>query len=546
MIILNLTLAILLYNSIASIFIGNNIFYCGLVGFSGKKDSKFNLDKIKLLLMINQDRGRDSFGYYTPSSGVIKDTGKVEDFMIKEGFDIPQSDTLISHLRWSTVGFSNKNNAHPFQFGNVVLAMNGTLSNHWKLCQSYELSLGDFNVDSEVLTAMINKDQNYSALEKVIGSCAVIFTNTDNGRVYCYRNSDRPLYMGYIKGNMYMSSTENPLKIIGCNDVSQFVEDYLYEISNGVINNKFKIKRALEPIKEIAPVINLPASSGNTKFYHELDWSKVNTKDLIGWWLKPKHSMSANNGLLICYDYHYQVVDNVNHNTYEIVIIDHNKQRCVVGKYTFDNKIRIIQVNDHVFATEEITYLNSNNKLFCQEGDMLIVTYKGYDFIVCKNLKSNLTIRIDKFNELVRYASILESEEYMIENFDIENQIFKSDEEVALSNEEAPDKYSITTYANLEDKDEELTNAYLNNISLSPSESFQLEVNNAEMISYEDLVDYTINGISDILEQLEECKQSKDGNYLIANAKILMNNYESQYKVLLQAEIEAEDEHYAN
>lgn len=206
---------------------------CGLVGFNGPKDKKFNLDKVKLLLMMNQQRGEDSFGFYTPEIGVVKDTGKIELEMSRPSFNLPISNTLIGHVRKSTVGATNKKNAHPFNYGNIVLAMNGTLSNCWDLLREYNFDLKDFDVDSQILTAMLNVDQSSIPFTKIIGGCAVIYTDTNNGKVYVYRNNERPLYRGNLDGGMYFSSIESSLKIIGCADVKEFKEDILYEIIDG-------------------------------------------------------------------------------------------------------------------------------------------------------------------------------------------------------------------------------------------------------------------------------------------------------------------------
>jgi len=140
---------------------------CGLTGFSGKK--KFNKDKVKSLMLWNSlERGKDSTGIYTPLNGLLKEADEAYKFLIKTKFE--EDRLFIGHVRASTVGAKSKENAHPFMEENIILAHNGTLTNHWALCHKYKLSMQDYNVDSHVIAAILGKEKNFNVIKEIDGA----------------------------------------------------------------------------------------------------------------------------------------------------------------------------------------------------------------------------------------------------------------------------------------------------------------------------------------------------------------------------------------
>jgi len=223
---------------------------CGILGAAFPTGSKYNKDKINLLTYYNQERGKDSLGYYNNIGGITKKIGKPVDLMASKSIDIEEDSILIGHVRAATVGSVLEKNAHPFIEGSLVLAMNGTLSNHSTLCTKYGFEIKDFDVDSHILCAIINKEKNFNVLSEMIGGCALIMYETEKHGMYIYRNTDRPLYRGKLDGGMYFSSTDTPLKVIGCDSIKEFKQDYLYTIKEGKIISVEKIKR-FEPPKPV-------------------------------------------------------------------------------------------------------------------------------------------------------------------------------------------------------------------------------------------------------------------------------------------------------
>lgn len=499
MIIINSILIFMLYNFIFGNY-KSNILYCGMVGFSGSPDKKLNEDKIKLLLFANQDRGRDSIGYYTKESGIIKYLGKAEDVISKKDFNIPESNLFIGHLRAATVGSVNTNNAHPFQYGNIVLAMNGTLSNHWDLCRMYKFTFKDFDVDSQVLAAMLNNDQNKEPLTMIIGGCATIYTNTNTNTLYCYRNSDRPLFRGVIDGCMYISSLETPLKMIGCENVKEFKQDILYEIKDGKVLTNIKIKRATIEVSNNINVVTKTINYYNTK-----------SEDLIGLFLEPRRDFYIN-GLSFKKGYMYEVIDNIKNNHYEIGVLNNNSY-VIVSKYMFSEHLPIISIGDHVFGLIDLFYTDTKLPVG-KQGDLYHVKSLKNGWYYCKNLSNNKEVSVT--NQHVRYATKLEVDEYMLKTglfsaCNVDNNSCK----------------------NLNKDNEAIV------LTLPKTEEviFNEQIKETEYDSYEDLVSFTLGEIQDLATDIEELTINTDTLVKVNNIKTLIDNYMLKCNDFLEEEV---------
>jgi len=245
----------------------NSQLSCGLVGFSSI-DYYFSKDKIAQLLYWNQERGKDATGIYSPDTGLKKSLKKAEDYLAEDFWaDIKEDITFIGHVRQATYGANNINNCHPFQYGNIVLAHNGTLDLPWVLCNNLGLNSMDYQVDSQVLAASLNKEQNIRCLSKFEGAAAIIFTDTNTPDIlYVYRNKERPLFRGIGEEGMYISSIEKSLKAIGCRDIKEFKEDYFYTIKEGKVKSHQKIVKSPFP----STIIKSNASNTNRQRYRHI------------------------------------------------------------------------------------------------------------------------------------------------------------------------------------------------------------------------------------------------------------------------------------
>ena len=272
---------------------------CGIVCFSGK--SNFNQDKINLLLYWNyKERGSDATGFYTPKTGLLKNCDKAEDFLVSQKDKLVPDTMLIGHVRQGTVGKQNPSNAHPFEYkmegktGTIIGLQNGTLTNHHKLANEYSLAHKDWDTDTQVLYQCMAKDCNPKVITKLEGSAALVWTDTsikNNTTLYVYRNSERPLYYGYLPEGMYISSIEKSLKVIGCTDIKQFDTDTLFIIKDGVITKENKVV-----------VKKKPEANNNTYGYSSYSSTPSARKasNLKDQWLKADNNYDRAYGKDVC------------------------------------------------------------------------------------------------------------------------------------------------------------------------------------------------------------------------------------------------------
>lgn len=232
---------------------------CGLIGYSGA--GNYSAQNLKILMILNAiDRGADATGFYNPEQGLVKAAEHAKIFLTKT--PILNSDVFIGHVRAKTVGVNSDANAHPFSYKNVVLAHNGTLTNHYSLLEQYGLNMSDFNVDSQCVAGMLDVSMgscdynNFDPLDyfkpitQIEGFAAFLFKdkrdliNNRPSRLFAYRNDDRPLSYGFDENhNMYISSIEGPLEALGLIDITSFDSNTVYEIENGEIISETVLPR---------------------------------------------------------------------------------------------------------------------------------------------------------------------------------------------------------------------------------------------------------------------------------------------------------------
>lgn len=232
----------------------NNIAYCGLIGFSSKKGQKFDINKIKLLFMYNQERGTDASGIWTPVNGTHKTTDKASKFLATKFSEITPDCSLIGHVRSGTSYKTFVSAAHPFEGDNCVLAHNGTLTNTTALANKYNLT--QTGTDTELLHKIMEGNFNNKILTQIDGTASLLVADKgvklkrgqENSFLLAFRlNNERPLFYGFCEEGMYISSLEESLNAINCTDIKEFDTNTLYTIFEGGIINESKIPS--RPIK---------------------------------------------------------------------------------------------------------------------------------------------------------------------------------------------------------------------------------------------------------------------------------------------------------
>jgi len=186
---------------------------CGLVGLAGDLAHK-DEGTLKRLLIFDTLRGLDSTGV-----AVVRNTGAVniakaashpfdlfETKRFTSAVDGYNSKVFIGHNRAATTGAKTTLNAHPFQYGSITGAHNGTLERAcWK---NLEKELGEeFDVDSQALFAAIDEfgiEDTITMIEEgrtsSTGAWALTWYDSTDDTLNFLRNKHRPLWLSYEEG----------------------------------------------------------------------------------------------------------------------------------------------------------------------------------------------------------------------------------------------------------------------------------------------------------------------------------------------------------
>lgn len=150
---------------------------CGIYGWDLSRIN-VEIEKKAMLAAIlavgNDGRGGDAHGFWTPSY-VLKGLGEIAHIASKT----VKEDMIMAHTRKGTCGKNTVENAHPFDVGNVILAHNGILTNHYELNKKYDRNC---EVDSMHLAYHMNEGRS---LKDICGYGAIEWIQKDRpGRIY--------------------------------------------------------------------------------------------------------------------------------------------------------------------------------------------------------------------------------------------------------------------------------------------------------------------------------------------------------------------------
>jgi amidophosphoribosyltransferase len=193
---------------------------CGLYGIFGAADAA---RYVYQGLFALQHRGQESAGIVsTDGSNLIayKGMGLVGDVFSDAAISRLKGDAAIGHVRYSTTGSSNINNAQPFvitySHGQIAIAHNGNLVNAAALRREYEAqgSIFQTTMDTEVILHVLAKiskkgvnGQIEEALKRVRGAYSLIFLTPSYMVAARDPNGFRPLCIGRM-GNAWMVASE--------------------------------------------------------------------------------------------------------------------------------------------------------------------------------------------------------------------------------------------------------------------------------------------------------------------------------------------------
>jgi amidophosphoribosyltransferase len=196
---------------------------CGVVGvfsLDGSNVIPMVIDSLRAL----QHRGQEAWGLAVPKKNPLKKIGLVsasasEFKKISEEYS---SASAIGHVRYSTIGKSNLENAQPLKVKDLCVAHNGTISNVEELsnlvggCTFTPQNSSDTLVAAQRLVSLISEKGKFSSAlsilkNEMIGSYCFTFLS-DNNAVYAARDpmGFRPMVLGQKEeNNSYIVASES-------------------------------------------------------------------------------------------------------------------------------------------------------------------------------------------------------------------------------------------------------------------------------------------------------------------------------------------------
>ena len=205
--------------------------FCGVLGVSvqGKGAAPLLYRGLRAL----QHRGQESAGIATSSHGVLhhrKGMGLVHDIFSAETLETLRGPTGIGHVRYSTTGTSDLENAQPLvvklRDEDAALAHNGDIVNYERVRRRLQAQGVEFlgSADSETMAQMIavefgrTRDLEAAirrACTELIGGYAVVMVV--GSRVVAFRDplGIRPLVLGQLENGVAVASESVAIELMG-------------------------------------------------------------------------------------------------------------------------------------------------------------------------------------------------------------------------------------------------------------------------------------------------------------------------------------------
>jgi len=191
---------------------------CGIVGVVSVNLTANERKAFRNLLVMDVLRGKHSTGIIAVDDqgecNINKKAYLPEDFLelprTKSLINSAHTVCLIGHNRYATAGNVNNNNAHPFEFDNVVGVHNGTLGKYKELDDNWA-----FEVDSECLYNHIDRNGLQSAIDAVggydkgVNAWALAMVDKKTNQLIITRNDSRPMFYTKTKDGALFFASEH-------------------------------------------------------------------------------------------------------------------------------------------------------------------------------------------------------------------------------------------------------------------------------------------------------------------------------------------------
>lgn len=195
---------------------------CGLSGVVVTKPELIDIRLVKvifsLLMQENDSRGGHSWGAWGNGIEPVRALGRystnrqplhdrLESYKFNTTPDasgVIQPSFLFGHTRFGTHGDKTVDNAHPFAYGNLMLAHNGVVD-------VYGYSVTDHSVDSGRIAMAIGDDGWKNGMARVLGSCALLVSASDVPMIYRH---NQILHYATFDWGTVVSSTKYDLELV--------------------------------------------------------------------------------------------------------------------------------------------------------------------------------------------------------------------------------------------------------------------------------------------------------------------------------------------
>ncbi|MDR1292558.1 MAG: class II glutamine amidotransferase, partial [Clostridiales Family XIII bacterium] len=219
---------------------------CGVFGIASPPgaDIPAALNTFHALFAL-QHRGQEACGIAVNNNGVItcrKDLGLVLDVFDRETIEALPGNMAVGHVRYSTTGDSNVENAQPIAVshikGNLAISHNGNLVNAAELRREIEMAGGIFRStsDSEIIAYTIVRERLVSdsieeavkrAMHRIKGAYSMLAMSPR--KLIAARDPDgfRPLVLGKLGESYIFASESCAIDAVG--------GKFVYDVSPGEI-----------------------------------------------------------------------------------------------------------------------------------------------------------------------------------------------------------------------------------------------------------------------------------------------------------------------